>query len=117
YQMGDRTGLELLHELNAHHCQVPVIVLTGHADPQLAVAMLKAGAVDYLVKGQFDGLQVERAIRYAIDATAKRRQQEVPRLVASRAPCLLWYAEVEELADGRLDWHLRIPDDAPAQAF
>jgi len=45
---------------------VPIIVLTGRDDHQLAEAALRAGAQDYLVKGQFEHDALGRAIRHAL---------------------------------------------------
>jgi two-component system cell cycle response regulator len=45
---------------------VPIIVLTGQDDHQLAEEALRAGAQDYLVKGQFEHDALGRAIRHAL---------------------------------------------------
>ena len=46
---------------------VPVVVLSGRDDEQLAIKAIHQGAQDYLVKGQFDGRQLGRTIRYAVE--------------------------------------------------
>ena len=45
---------------------IPVIVLTGVNNEIVGNQAVKAGAQDFLVKGQFDGKLLGRAIRYAI---------------------------------------------------
>jgi FixJ family two-component response regulator len=45
---------------------VPVVVLSGMEDEELALEALHQGVQDYLVKGAFDGKQLERSLRYAI---------------------------------------------------
>ena len=45
---------------------LPIIVLTGHDDPDFAVTALEAGAQDYLVKSDTSKNTVVRSIRYAI---------------------------------------------------
>ncbi|WP_051511834.1 GGDEF domain-containing response regulator [Skermanella stibiiresistens] len=45
---------------------VPLIVLTGLSDNELAMAAVQAGAQDFLVKGEFEDAMIERAIRHAI---------------------------------------------------
>ncbi|HSL30572.1 MAG TPA: PAS domain S-box protein, partial [Anaerolineales bacterium] len=46
--------------------QLPVIVMTGHADEELGTQAVQAGAQDYLIKGRVDGRLLTRAIQYAI---------------------------------------------------
>ncbi len=63
----DSQGLQTFTHLYQAHAEVPIVVLTGVNDDALAVAAVKAGAQDYLVKGQFDTHLLQRAIRYAIE--------------------------------------------------
>ena len=51
YSLPDMQGEELLDRLKARGRQVPFLVATGHGSETLAVAMMKRGAYDYLVKG------------------------------------------------------------------
>jgi signal transduction histidine kinase/BarA-like signal transduction histidine kinase len=67
YQLGDRTGLDLLHEMNGKGSTVPVIFLTGHGDYGVDIEVMRAGASDYLVKGQISPDLLERSIRYAVE--------------------------------------------------
>ena len=48
--MHGRSGLDVLKEIRASTCKVPVLVLSGHPEEQYAVRVLKAGAAGYLVK-------------------------------------------------------------------
>jgi len=74
----DATGLEGVAKLRAHVPGVPLIVLTGLADESAGAAAVRAGAQDYLVKGQLDGGQLSRAIRYAIGrGQAERAAREL----------------------------------------
>ncbi|MDX8467924.1 diguanylate cyclase response regulator [Mesorhizobium sp. VK23B] len=61
----DSTGLDTLRRFQATAPDVPVIVLTGLNDEESAIQAVRDGAQDYLVKGQIDGQQIVRAIRYA----------------------------------------------------
>jgi len=49
-RMPEMSGLKLQAELSKAEVQVPVVFLTAHGDVAMAVAAMKAGAVDFLVK-------------------------------------------------------------------
>ena len=63
----DADRLEGLEQVRALAPDVPVVVLTGHDDEQLALDSLHEGAQDYLIKGQVDGSLLVRAIRYSVE--------------------------------------------------
>ena len=48
----DGQGLETFHKLHHAVPALPVVVLTGNMDQELAVETVKKGAQDYLVKGR-----------------------------------------------------------------
>jgi CheY-like chemotaxis protein len=62
----DGQGFGVLRRLLDVAPSIPVLVLTGLNDEQMALNALSAGAQDYLVKGSHDGDFISRAIRYAI---------------------------------------------------
>ena len=63
----DSAGIATVDAMRAVLPDVPIIVLTGQDDDQLAEAALQAGAQDYLVKGQlFQQDALGRAIRHAL---------------------------------------------------
>jgi len=68
YQLGRRNGLDLLRE-TVGHCRVPMILLTGQGDLEVDLEAMKAGAADYLIKGQIDASLLERSIRYSLEHT------------------------------------------------
>jgi len=75
YHLGHSDGLELLREAMARGCKAPIILLTGNDNWETDVEAMKAGAADYLVKGQLDARLLERSIRYALERT--RAQAEL----------------------------------------
>ncbi|MGI9295551.1 MAG: putative bifunctional diguanylate cyclase/phosphodiesterase, partial [Pseudomonadales bacterium] len=60
-------GQRLLANAKHQGCKAPIIVMTDQMDIELDQAAIKAGAADYLIKGQIDTYVLERAIRYALD--------------------------------------------------
>jgi len=63
----DSSGIATVEAMRARAPAVPIIVLTGQDDHQLAEAALQAGTQDYLAKGQlFQQDALGRAIRHAL---------------------------------------------------
>jgi CheY-like chemotaxis protein len=63
----DSQGLQTFQKLQKAAPDIPVIVLTGTDDQELAVAAVRDGAQDYLVKGRIGGDLLVRAARYALE--------------------------------------------------
>ncbi|MFP5214132.1 MAG: response regulator [Acidobacteriota bacterium] len=74
YRLGEYNGLDLLQKINGNGCKYPVILLTGQGDYEVDLKAMRAGAADYLVKGQINGPLLERSIRYAIERNRTERQ-------------------------------------------
>ncbi|MBY9010173.1 MAG: hybrid sensor histidine kinase/response regulator [Candidatus Lokiarchaeota archaeon] len=75
----DCTGLDTISIIHEKVKTMPIIILTGRVDEELAIESLKLGMQDYLVKGKIDTELLERSILYAIG-----RQQVMQVLDASR---------------------------------
>lgn len=77
-RMPEMDGIELLHQLRGLRVGLPVIVITGHGDVPLAVASMKAGALDFIEK-PFDDEVLLLAIRSALKRQVgdSRRRTEV----------------------------------------
>jgi DNA-binding NarL/FixJ family response regulator len=63
----DSQGLATFQALRKAAPGIPVIVLSGNDDQELAIAAVRDGAQDYLVKGRFGGDLLVRAARYALE--------------------------------------------------
>jgi signal transduction histidine kinase len=63
----DSSGLETLSALREGALALPIVVLAGGDDEELALRALGGGASDHLVKGRLTGDLVARAVRYAIE--------------------------------------------------
>jgi diguanylate cyclase (GGDEF)-like protein len=73
----DATGLEGLQAVRARAPQVPIVVLSGEENEDVALEAVQQGAQDYLVKRHADGHLLGRAIRYAVER--KRAELELAR--------------------------------------
>lgn len=77
-RMPDISGLDLLRRMRSSSCMLPVIVMTGHGDIQLAVEAMKAGATDFLEK-PFDDERVLAAVRSALEMRRTESQRVAQR--------------------------------------
>jgi two-component system, LuxR family, response regulator FixJ len=69
-RMPDTSGMDLLRRLNELKIGMPVIVMTGHGDIQLAVEAMKSGAMDFIEK-PFDDEQLLSSIQSALRRSKK----------------------------------------------
>jgi serine phosphatase RsbU (regulator of sigma subunit) len=72
----DSQGLQGLRELLGIEPEAAIVVLTGQANEHLGEQAVRAGAQDYLVKGEVAGHMLHRVIRYAVE---RRRAEEAQR--------------------------------------
>ena len=63
----DSRGAETFRRVLNKAPGVPVVVLSGQDDEDLALKAVHQGVQDYLVKGSFDSKQLARAMRYAVE--------------------------------------------------
>ena len=75
----DSFGFETFTSMRDQAQNIPIVLLTGLDDENLAVNALKQGAQDYILKGQLDSALLIRAIKYAIE-----RQRLVVEMEKSR---------------------------------
>lgn len=75
YFLGDRNGLELLKEIMSENVTAPIIIITGHDEPDIDLQVIQAGASDYINKADLKPAILQRAIRYALER--KRALQQI----------------------------------------
>jgi two-component system, cell cycle sensor histidine kinase and response regulator CckA len=63
----DCIGLETLRRIMPLAQDASVVVLTGFQDEELGIAAIREGAHDYIIKGQVDGRQLRRILRYSVE--------------------------------------------------
>ena len=113
-RMPGLTGLEVLSRIQSADPDLPVILLTGHGDVQMAVGAIKSGAYDFIEKPH----DPDRLVAVLDRAVERRRlSSEVgrltlalegkmaieDRLVGSSAPILTLRKRIAQLADIDVD--------------
>lgn len=68
FRLPDTDGLEFIRQLRLEGNNLPIIVLTGQGDEQIAVELMKAGASDYLAKSRLSPESLSSLIRHAMNA-------------------------------------------------
>jgi len=79
YRLPDGDGLALIRELQNRGIKVPLIVLTGQGDEQIAVELMKAGASDYLPKSKISPEILKTILRNAIRIHQAEKKVELTR--------------------------------------
>ncbi len=77
----DSVGLETLKKIQKTKVKSPVVVMTGLDDEDIALASLREGAQDYLVKNRLNSDYILRTIRYSIE---RKKIQELQKRYAHR---------------------------------
>lgn len=62
--LGSFRAVDLIQILRQHQIKIPIVVITGADNEELAHAALKAGAEDYVLKDRLTPASLERIIRY-----------------------------------------------------
>lgn len=79
-RMPGMSGLDLVSRLKSEGLPMPVVLITGHGDVDMAVAAIKVGAFDFIEK-PFDEARLLASIRNAIE---KKQQPENDRAVLEK---------------------------------
>jgi two-component system, sensor histidine kinase and response regulator len=99
YRLPDMDGLELVQTLRGNGIKIPLIIMTGQGDEQIAVELMKAGASDYIAKGRLSPEALAQLLRNAI----RIHQAEMQAALAER--------QKEQLARQREDFVSRLTHD------
>ena len=78
FRMPGVSGLDFLELLREQGRDVPLIMLTGHATIEHAVAAIKAGAADYITK-PLQPAQLEHAVTQALELARLKRENDALR--------------------------------------
>lgn len=98
----DSQGFDTVARVKEYGLNIPIVVLTGRNDEDLALQIIQAGVQDYLVKGKVDSQLLIRSLRYAIERqqtqAALRLSEEKYRSVVNNVK------EVIFQTDGNRNW-------------
>ncbi len=94
----DATGMTTIKRVVQASPEIPIVVLTGLDDKDVAIEALRTGAQDYLIKGNINEDILNRTIHYAIE-----RKQLLNQLLISEERYAI---AVQGANDGLWDWDL-----------
>jgi CheY-like chemotaxis protein len=74
--LAESSGLDTFERARPKAGRIPIVILSGLGDEDVATESVRKGAQDYLVKGQFDEDRLRRTIRYAIERQTRSTEAE-----------------------------------------
>jgi len=76
-RLPEMSGLELLEQLKQQKSNLPIIIMTGHADIHMAVRAMKAGAKDFLLKPFNNQCLLELVQKCIIETSSDNSYDEI----------------------------------------
>jgi PAS domain S-box-containing protein len=99
----DSEGIDTLRAVRERVPGLPIVVLSGMSDESIALAAVREGAQDYLVKGRIDAEVLGRAVRYAIERKSVQRARDQAQVALAQSEERLRLV-TEASTDGVWDW-------------
>lgn len=109
-RMPGMDGIALVEHLREIGCRIPVVVITGHGDVELAVQAMKAGVTDFIEK-PFESDVILRAVRRALEITHQSHAHETHKQAIKRRMETLTSREMqvfEGVTEGRSNKELAL---------
>ncbi len=95
----DSEGLDSFLAINEVAGNIPIIVLSGMVDEKLALEIVKKGAQDFLIKGNFDHSLLDKSIRYSIERKKNldiiRQSEHQYKYLFENNPIPMWAYDLE----------------------
>ena len=97
----DSEGLNSFTRIHAISSNIPIIVLTSVMNEELALEVVKHGAQDYLIKGNFDAPLLKKSIKYSIERKKNldtlQQSETRYKYLFEHNPVPMWAFEIETL--------------------
>jgi two-component system sensor histidine kinase UhpB len=97
----DSFGIDTFLKIRRQFTHIPIIILTGLSDSEMALKALKKGAQDYLVKGEFNSSFLVKSILYSIERKKAEEKvlisEEKYRQIFYQNPFPMWITDQETL--------------------
>lgn len=85
YNLPKKSGFETLREIKAKNIEMPIVMITGQGDEQVAVSLMKEGAFDYLPKREGYDDSIPLMIRKTIaEFRAKLEKEKLQKEIGLR---------------------------------
>ena len=77
YALPGKDGLAVVRELRDSGNKIPLVILTGQGDEQIAVEIMKAGASDYIGKSRISSQLLGKTLQHVVRIHEAERQIEL----------------------------------------
>lgn len=114
----DSHGFETFITTRNYVPQMPIIVLTGLNDENLAIKAVREGAQDYLIKGEVNGHLLRRSIRYAVERKrVEEERREQTRRIQRQQRAIVELVSHEAIVSGDVIRAARVITETSAQTL
>lgn len=76
YLLPGDNGLRLLQKIRTRGVKTPVVIITSQGNESIAVELMKAGASDYIVKGNINSQSIIQVIRNMLHISTVEKERE-----------------------------------------
>lgn len=99
----DMDGIDILREVKKAHPEVPIVIISGHGNIEIAVAAIKQGAYDFIEK-PFNIDQLLVVMRRAMETSRLRRENSALKQADAPPPVtMLGESPLFKALEGQLD--------------
>jgi PAS domain S-box-containing protein len=100
----DSQGFNTIKTMIEEFPEYTIIVMTGLEDETIAINSVKAGAQDFIVKGQFDGNLLNRTITYALERHhLQKRLEDYAKAIKTNEQRLIDAQKMARIGNWELD--------------